>query len=67
MEPVCNLYGIRSTEANSQCIIPGSIPTDELDIWMSSEPAFQAAGRTISKQINDLVVLQIDENRAVQI
>jgi hypothetical protein len=32
---------------------------------MRFKPTFQAAGRTISKQINDLVIIQVDKNRAL--
>src|SRR5260370_5796162 len=65
VEPISNLYCMRSTIAGSCGIVTRSITADELNTRMRLEPTFQATGGTIRKQIDDLMILEVDQNGAI--
>jgi hypothetical protein len=65
MEPISNLYYMRSPVAGSCGIVTRSITTDELNVRMGLEPTFQVPGGTIRKQIDDSMILKVDQNGAI--
>ncbi len=65
VEAVGNLHRLRGSAAGSSGIVPRAITTDEFDTWMGLEPAFQAAGGAVSKQIDDVMILQVNQNGAI--
>ncbi len=65
MEPVSHLDGVRRSLARSGGIVTGAISADELDSRMGLEPTFQACGRPIRQQIDNLMILQVNQDRAI--
>lgn len=49
VEAVGDLHRLRGSAACSGSIVTRAITTDELDLWMGLEPAFQAAGLAASR------------------
>src|SRR3954454_2120501 len=65
METVCNLHGVRSTTRGAIGVGTTPIPTDDLDTRTALQPGCQGVGRPIWQQVNNLVLLQINQDRPV--
>src|SRR5947209_137629 len=65
MEPISDLYCMRSPIAGSCSIVTRAIKADELHARMGLEPPFQAPSGTLRKQIDDPMILKVDQNGAI--
>ena len=65
MEPVRHLDGARSSYPGSFRVVKRPIPRDDLDAWMSLEPASKRLSITTFDEVDGPVGLEIDQDRDV--
>src|SRR5271165_1989756 len=64
MEAISNLGCLWSPRACSSSILSPAIPTDDLDFWVPFHPDFCCFRFAIRQEINDVVALHVDQDRA---
>ena len=65
MPAIRDLDGTRRSLARTVRVGAGTVARDYLDAGVAAQPLGQALGQAIGQQIDDLVPLQIDEDRSV--
>src|SRR5205085_2907326 len=64
MEAISNLGRLWSPFTSCSSILSPAIPTDNLDFWMRLHPGFCCFSFAIRQEVNDLVALQVQQDRA---
>jgi hypothetical protein len=65
MKPIHDLGGMRGATANAVRIECTAIPTDDRNRWMLGEPLRHRVCRALRQEVQDLVIFQIDQDRAI--
>lgn len=64
MKPIRTLDGLRSATGYRRGIVAATIPTHQLDFWVRAHPGRRGLFLPIGQEVNDVVTLQIDQDRA---
>ena len=65
VEAICYLGSVRRALGSSFGVGPGSIPADDFDPRMLTQPGRQGFGRPVGEQVDGLVAFQVNQDRAI--
>ena len=63
MPPIGYLHRLRRSPSGAVCVSSGSIPADELDFRMRTQPIGKARRFSIGEEVDGLVALEIHQHR----
>jgi len=65
MPPIRDLHGLRCPLADAACILRRAITAHDLDPGILTQPVCQGGGRAIGQEIDDFVLIEVGDHRAI--